>query len=637
LFPNKPGERSLLITDDESLLETEEEVALYRTFRETLWARRGDRFATAKSVVNRVVDHEYALKNARIAVHKFGPVPVFALDRVVKLPVHGHHVEARVALYPKKESKQPHLRARYRPECIRGKHEFRESMTVAPRIVFRRYFEDIAEDFHDLRRTLRLENVYHRAKRIESTLGASVKSKLDAFVPKVRLDKAHDQEGQEAWKYFQDNAGVLYESALCHDYALFLLNEMYRLTGIYPMADKYTNSLAARHVHFALLLGETKANEIRNSSPVIKFVEQCLVRHDSQDLFHYNQCIAARDLLTDSSDASPYPWCGEIAKFAAFVILLQRFADKNRHVRVFVSFHHEVPSSKLLREQIVDFVRSLPRVHSLPIFVSDLPAGTPFAHVIRAAIWCSHGAIAICPANTSTISSPHEKNYKWIARESEHAVLLKKRLIFGVQNGADADAILADLSDPGLKYLVTGSKLIDNRTRAERLVNAYRQNVISPFKAIVDSPSGARLDPQLAENLSSFAHATSVSALNQLLDGYLRQFERNVQKALIYTLHELDYLGKHPRIWITRKLAQYYGADTQKAARAFDNMKGQVKNRRISVRGKPASLISQLPGDERYFEHLSRVIRVLHPSVGRKELRDWRKSWLNKWIRQFPT
>jgi hypothetical protein len=636
LFPNITEERSLLITSDTGLLHSAAENALFKSFTEALWNTRGNRLTTSKSVVNAIVDGNYDLPNAHVAVHKFGPVPVFVLDKSVKLPVHSRTVDVRIALYPRFEKPRPgEFWTKKRPKCLPGKQEYRQSMTIAPHIVFKRYFEDVAEDFHDLRRLLNIESVYRRAKQTEATLGASVDSKLATFLPKVKLDKTHNEEQREAWTYFLNNASVLYEAAVSHDYALFLLNHVYRVIGIDSHSEEYRIDLMARHQHFATLLGEDRASEIRHSSDVITFIERCLERHDARDLFSHAEYNAAKDLLNGANEA-PSPWCAEFAKFAAFAILLHNYDQPGRHVRVFISYHSQVPSSRIIRDQVADYIRSSPKSRTSPLFVSDLPPGTPFKHIIRSAIWCSHGVVAICPANTSTIMSPNEKDYKWIARESEYAKLLKKEILFAIQDGANKARLLEDLANDNIGYLITGSKLMSNELRAKHLVSEYEDSVLSSFSLIHDDPSAKGLDPALAQHLSQFLNNTSVSALYQLLDGYVRQFDLSTQEILIYILDQLGYLGKHPRCWIIAKLATYYANDFKRATRAFEYTRQQIRGRILNIRGKPVSLINQRVDDLRYRENLSAVIRILHPSLRTDEIREWRDSWLAKWRRQFP-
>ncbi|MGZ5568375.1 MAG: hypothetical protein ACXWKG_15280, partial [Limisphaerales bacterium] len=228
LFPNPTFERNLIICDDESLLSSGENRSQYEALNDALKADNRERFAKTKSIVNELVDGDRAFANVRIAVHKYGPVPVYVLGRGFEVQVHGRNVKAQIALFPSKNRRSKLSRPdKNIPYFLSSRTEFRKSMTVAPQVVFQRYFEDVAEDFRDIRRTLRQVDFYRRAKSAERRLAESIGAKLKVLVPKTPVANSLDPLQKHAWEYFSAHAETLYEAAVARSFALLLLNEVY--------------------------------------------------------------------------------------------------------------------------------------------------------------------------------------------------------------------------------------------------------------------------------------------------------------------------------------------------------------------------------------------------------------------------
>jgi hypothetical protein len=242
LFPAQSFERTLLLCEDVNffvkLLISPEQKVAFGTLNDLLKAPKNLRLGVAKSIVNRLIDNELSISGARIAVHTYGPVPVIALDEKVEIAVHGRPVKANLAVFPKHKHGDGGSAAGF-PFFISTKSEFRKSMSRSPQLVFQRYLEDVAEDFHDLRRTLRRDDFFRRARNIEKTLSASIGSKLKNFVPKQSLAKFDDEDRKNAWTFFKEHAEMLYEVSIARYWAFFLLNEVYETVGMFSISQDY--------------------------------------------------------------------------------------------------------------------------------------------------------------------------------------------------------------------------------------------------------------------------------------------------------------------------------------------------------------------------------------------------------------
>jgi hypothetical protein len=640
LFPKQTFERTLLLCEDANffatLLTSPIEKVAYGTLNNLLRAPKHSKLGVTKSIVNQLVDGEFQMEGIRVAVHTFGPVPVIVLDGQVELQVHGRSVKTCLALFPKPNKRDGGSSQGF-PFFVATKSEFRKCMSASPHLVFQRYFEDVAEDFHDLRRTLRQIDFYRRARSIERTLGASIGSKLKNFIPKESLDKSSNPEQKDAWEFFCNHAGVLYETAIAHSWSLFLLNEIYQTMGVFSLSQEYKDKITECHNHFAKLLGDKQANELRSKSRLIQFLDECQQAYYSVDLLQTGFMIAQK-LFSLAKDA-PGLWEKEITKFAAFCLIARTFQGSTRFVKIFISHHHEVPASEIIRDQIKNYVAKQHGDRIAALSVQDLPPGSPFRHIIRASIWLANGTIALCPSDTRTISATRDKDYKWIAREGEYTLLLKKPVLFGTQDGANRAAILDDLKNPDIEYLVKGSKLPANEERANNLRESFAGLVQAQFQANTTSRSSDHLDPRLKDSISTFIDDQSKNALETLFDGYFNQFETEVQRAMVIALAHLGYMGKKPRNWLVQQFAEHWkNRNVQNSEIAFERMWKQVRNRKLNISKQGLALL-ELPDSRlgkskdlnKYHERFSLALRILRPEMTTKNRKSWREAWLNRW------
>jgi hypothetical protein len=307
LHPTRSFERSLLLCDDRSLLRSPEDRARFSELAKELQAIHSQQVALTKSVVNRLVAGDLQLSGVRVAVHKFGPVPVVAIGAPFEVPIHGRFVKAQLALFPNVGPRgspdkimSPNLmkvlsRA---PSFISSREEFVQSMTVAPHLVFQRYLEDVAEDFHDLRRTLRQEHFYRRAKQAETRLSESIGSKLRCLIPKPVPYAARTPWNQAGFAYFEEHAGTLYEAAIARAFAMMLLNEVYPSAGILSLSQHYRDEIRRCHEMFHSYLGAAMVFELKRNSTVLQFLEECHNRYDERDLFNLKKARILSEFAT---------------------------------------------------------------------------------------------------------------------------------------------------------------------------------------------------------------------------------------------------------------------------------------------------------------------------------------------------
>jgi hypothetical protein len=398
------------------------------------------------------------------------------------------------------------------------------------------------------------------------------------------------------------------------------------------------------HHRFANLLGDALATEMRERSRLLQFLDECQDAYWSVDLGGYYSSdlfqtgfLTAQKLFSLSKDAPGGLWLREFTKFAAFAMIAKALQSSKRFSKIFVSYHFEIPVSEIVRDQIKNYIRKEHGDHTTALSVENLPPGSPFRHVIRTAIWLANATIALCPADTRTISSISDKDYKWIARESEYTLILNKRVLFGIQDGADRTTILKDLSNPNIDYLVKGSKLPSDVDRAYNLKDNFDGLVQASFQTNTTNRSSDYLDARLKESVSSFIIEQNKVALEALFDGYFNQFEIEVQRATIVALGHLGYLGKQNHGWIVQRFTEgWKHGNLKNAEKAFERMWLQLRNRKLNIGSRGLSLI-EMPKHHRgkemhmFHEKLNLALRILRPEMPTKERKQWREAWLTRW------
>jgi len=639
VFPTATSERLLLLTGDDSLLTTSSERNRFRELKALLESTSSGRLHVTKSLVNDFAEGRKRIEGVRIVVHRFGPVPALVLDSEEQISVHGRPRTVRFAIFPGGEDvgagrkKHAPLDREFLPPFARSRSQFRRSLTLSPEYVFGRYFEDVAEDFHDIRRTA--TDIFKRAKAAEVRLAESIGSKLNVLIPAPDVKASPFSADKEAWRIFSANDRVIYETAIARTEALRLLNLLYPIIGIASQASRYEARLGSYHSTFTERLGETRSQQIRDDSTTLDYLGRLHKHYHSPDLF-VDHFTAADELLRMSEERVP-GWLREFAKFCAFVLLAQRLSAPAHRARVFVSYHHDVPASSIVRRQVQQLLERERTRTAVALAIADLPGGAPLRHVLRAAIWVSHGTIAICPAvGPPAGSNRPARDYKWIARESDYALILNKRILFGSERGVDHRDVLRDFGDPRIGYLIGGSKLPSNEERAERLRKRFTDYVQAPFQIENADTAPAPMDPSLQRSILQFADGAIGWRAEHTLDGYLSQFDLETARILLCVLTHLGPLRHTPRPWIIERLQAALGFTKGQATRGFERMWSNVKKREIVLGNRTVCLLA-LDHRRQYFERLHIAIKLLIPSLSREKRLMWREACLRRHVTEVES
>ena len=164
----------------------------FQKFSEAISMLDQRRVASAKRAVVKIANQEWRDDLYHIAIHKMGPVPVFALKGVDLQPASLNGRKAIVAVFPRTSETQ--VRRVGRGSRPGSTELFYALIAVDASLFFRAYFEDIFGHFKDISDKLNLVDCMHRVKAIREVLTQSIESKLQVLTPSI-----------ESWGQYQRN------------------------------------------------------------------------------------------------------------------------------------------------------------------------------------------------------------------------------------------------------------------------------------------------------------------------------------------------------------------------------------------------------------------------------------------------
>jgi len=231
--------------------------------------------------------------------HRFGPVPAYALPGRFNLPVSGFPESGtgvQVMFYPI----TPGMMARkaYQRGIRANKREFIECINWRLDVLFTRYLEDVAARFHAIQHFPQPRSILRMGKDVEWRIAESIKTKLDA----IAADPGAKPEPglEEALQYIRErHASVIETTRMARDFALFALNELYRVIGVKREA-KYERRLATA--------GSSQSPEIAA-------------------MLEAHRAFANREPVI-APGASVPDWCVTMIEFLRFVSRLRTFVQE---------------------------------------------------------------------------------------------------------------------------------------------------------------------------------------------------------------------------------------------------------------------------------------------------------------------
>jgi hypothetical protein len=613
-LPSNSDNRTILLVNASKALISPQELPEYERLVERI-KESARRFSGMKNIVNRIAEKEFAsLPNVRIAVHKYGPVPVLLLPDT--FPIHhvGNDIDVQMGLYPNVKAGAGKKNTNFRLPFLSTKGEFVRSLHIGLGVMFRRYLEDVAEGMYDIKHHLSLAGIFDRAKEIETILAESIKTKLDVATPSLQSFQYPNTDDERAVKeLFESQSNWIFTARYARQFALYFLNELYRIIGLEARSDYYLNGFRDIQVEFDQLLGSGFSQNAREQSPLVTTLVRCLRAYEDDDYDTLREIDVTREPV----------WLRRFVQFARFIATLDQERIVPTAGRIFVSFHHDVPVTEVLMRQIADYIKTQFPNRVEILSVKEKAAGVKFKSPIRARIWLSDTVSEIIPRNTEEISGGKVKDYLWLAREAEYSLLLGKRVIYLVESGVDESKILADL-----KKIERQDGLIPSTARVPewlqaKLLESFTEHTRAKFSVSTTGTSQEHLDPIVRDVIHGEAKRAIEKRHRDILVGFHKQFPLWARRTLKHIQETVPYPDKLAKGPLARKLAARYRdyADETSAKKAITKVWALAKERALVIDGKPMTLIKMLEG-QRYSGNLREILRTLRLDLTKDEIRE---------------
>jgi hypothetical protein len=523
LIPTRGGSaavRDMLLVDDDDadrvaqdLIEgaglRSEYVGLTRRLKEHRRESGRGAVRVLKSVVNEVHEGELAhLRSVAVGVHRFGPVPVLVLPQEHRIRVGGGERPVRLGVYPRTEARAHGARTGF-PAGATGQPLLLRSLEVGLPLMIKRYFEDVAELFFDIEHHSSLSEVYRNAREVEHILGSSIGSKVALLERPPRLPANQTAVDEAATRIRERYPRLVLTTQFSRRFALFMLNELYRLVGVSVESERYAEGLAR-------MQADANVEEVAAENDKFRRLLEAYRAYQA------NQQIEVSEGALDppSGEAT---WQDRFVAFARFLSYLRRISQGAPlgSARVFFSGQHNVPTTEAVKRLVgrmadEEFPRQLVVLEQRESYPKDK---TDVRLNVRSKIWLSDATHSFLPSDPERLDAT-DADYHWIAREAEHSLLLRREVAyFAHQPGGDAvyGQYVEGLST--LDFLSPEARAAEGE-RIERLRKHFRDAFPIRFRV----EDAERLDENVRGYMNEKIGVLRSGRLLTILTGVLNQF-----------------------------------------------------------------------------------------------------------------
>ena len=550
IYPKKPLHRTLLLANGSYELLDPSEHSAYDNFLEHLGAEQGRKTEHAKSLVNRIATGSIHLPGVRVAIHRFGPVPVFVPERLFPIDFRRTMLDTQLALYPNVQTRTaPMWKSTETPEFVR-------SLNIGFGRIMQRYLEDVGQNFHDIEHHLGLREVFRRAKECETVLAESIFLKLRHAHPTDEVWKLHRSNKtlgltqHLSCELFKRETDAIFSASFARIVALYLLNEFYDQIAIDSRSAHYREEFCELERRINLCTHKGFYDEALGRLLDVNVLNRAVAAYDNDD-----QTELAH-LRADSE------WAARFIEFSKFLTKLRHFTREFRLSpqtgRVFISYHHDVPHAEILKLQIESLIGKEPGSSNLRVLYFKADPGPPLRPSIKPLIWLADAVDAIILTQEALESAGTMDNgHHWIGLEAEHGLFLGKRLIFIVEEGVQLEQVINEFRRLQPEDLLSPALCLpDNHQRIDRLIDSLRDQVFAVFKVTEMNTSPDAIDPRVGRVYPATARAVVSKRQVDLLSGFFEQFPPQVRKTLVRIQKLVPEPKSESKKWLARKLSE---------------------------------------------------------------------------------
>lgn len=598
IFPNTSRYRNLLLFKGTKSVLNENELIEYNNLYSRLINEASGNIASSKNIVNKIAEGVLSLPNVRLTIHRFGPVPVYVLPEEYNLSIRGKTFTVNLAMYPNLPRNS--FSKLGREEYIKNQVEFINTLNLKTSLIFNRYLEDVGEFFYDIEYHLGLEDVFRRAHDVEKTLGESIKTKYEACLPQIsyfkayKEDKLNDHSARFLCNFFEEKSEIILTARYARSYALYFINELYKLLGITSITEHY-------HDEFKLIKNDFDKRLYDG------FYKDC-TRDNLDNLIILRNVLMAynsKDYQILNSIKSEIKWVSQFVGFAKFISKLlnetDKFSLKPEISRIFISHQHDITVTELLKKQIDNWLKNTNNLSTTSLFFHS-SGGPEIRNSIRRLIWLSDSLNTIIPNKSIPLNHTVEKPYYWLGIETEHALLLEKDVMFFVEENTDLKKIIEAFNSLNIDDLLAQHSNIPFSDRKDDLINSLSDKVFSNFSIRNFSLDFNNIDPRINEVMQRITNTIILQRAERTISGFLGQFTPEARRTAIRVQNLVPLPNKKPISWISRELYNRFPDDYNNegdAKRIFKASWLQFRERSMNIKENNFRLIEIF--DRRYY------------------------------------
>jgi len=608
-YPHSSARKLLLYRSDKIISDNQDKInfkALEQLVRNHLVSGKRN-IDTAKALVNSIVTGECNIPNVSIAIDRYGPVPIYKLkERYTVSFNHKEINDCEIGIYPYQEFKK--YNKSNQTIGTTNPFEFTLSLSYNLPLLFLRYFEDVAEYFFDIENHSDFIMTFQKLNKADIVLAESIEEKISLFFKNLNGNNdvilATQSLRSEILK--QETYTIL-KAKFYKNLSYFLINEMYEILGA-NVKDYKTKIVDLLENDFPL---EELLNEDGHFNNLFNSYTE------------YLSCISEKKSFQPKYKADKDNWIGRYIDFMAFLSNLKRLSSRSHKSRIFYSFHHDIPISEFVREKLSDFLSTSFQDKIDLISVSNLRPNDPIKEVIKAGIWISDSTFAILPKDTKSVNNI-DKDYKWITREGCHTLLLKKKLYFLKEDGANEQLIIKDFKDDKINFLSPKAR---NHQRNSELVQMYQDNLLIVF----NQHTFRDLDENLKVRLESLLYEIHKERIKSVLIAWLNRFSCVMAKDIVRINKETKTNRKGlKKVTLANRLFVNDDLGLNSAKRKVTSIYNKVKKRTYLIDGNEFLLIKK-SNDHYYSGGMAELITGLFPEATEETIFEILGSIYNKY------
>jgi hypothetical protein len=408
--------------------------------------------------------------------------------------------------------------------------------------MFSKYLEDVAEHFHDIENYLPRTDVCRRAKQAETVLKQSIEQKVQ-LVMKYAHANVDARLHPLANKVWSNYSTAIVTAALARVFALYMINELYRLLGIKDKSHKYEQDWDRFSEVFSNLYPDFGFEDLFQGGSELFLLRETRAHY----LAHSNDTDF--EALYAQAESRGIQWVQRFVAFTRFVASLRRESPSIGTGRLFLSLQHNVIAAADLYRSVIGYVAEKPLINGQPgvqVFsVNDESPGADIERLVKTRIWLSDVLLAVIPNGWEHAANGQDKNLSWIVKEVDYALLLEHLLRLFVEEGVQEEQ-LVDAFEIEIDLIAPTHGRYEHDQRKERRLRQLR-NVTGTFVFRADT----KLNRDLQAQIDVIVREARERHTRDVLIGFFRQFDDPQMVAKILSLTDFPQTKK----WICTHIA----------------------------------------------------------------------------------